>query len=333
MQIKTNTQHLLERANRVLSTSKFSDRPTTLTTQELDRWVTTIQDNCPEDWRFSDNPEGEFLLTVIRNDSQLKFLGRSSRATRIWKQLYAGAKKAAEATESEPDKKVIERLARLYLREQSRFDSEIFHELKTVFTGRMIPSSAKRYGAGMDEAHMSILNGSEADKNLARRPNAILIDQDGCEPQLLVRQGQPYLRAFPGAAKSVSHCIFARLGKNGIISGTGQLWKISGGGVAYEQGMAECWPSPKPDPADLPGGFRTYSYWQVPLKLDVLRNDLSFRVSKAKHSQHSEVSKLLCVVELIQEKARDISRTDGNPAEAAGPSTASTVGHSSVPSF
>lgn len=303
MKITANTQHLMERANRALSRSG-----TCFTEQNVTDWLAAVRNACPRDWRFSENPQGEFLLTVVKEDEkvQLKFLGRSYRLTRNWSALWEGVTALLDS-EEEPGEEAVEKLAGFYLEDQCQWDADIRHELKTILTPKMVPTSAGRLDEFESEPHMSVLTGSRLHYNLARRPNALLLLRDRSEPELLVRQGQPYFRAFDGADRSISFCVFAKLGPSGIESGKGQLWKVSGTGILFRQGAARCWPTSRPKREYMPEGFRSESYWQLPLKLDAWHSDLVFCARRSKLPHDHEVMRSLRLVSRIRETAQQLS--------------------------
>lgn len=301
MKITANTQHLLERANRALSHHRRSSATRALGENDIERWVETIRARSPEDWRFSENPLGDFQLTVVTDGLQLKILGRSYRLTRRWRTIRDGV--ITLAGSSAPDETVIHELAQLYLQEQCQADAEICHDLKTILAPHMMPQSGGEIEFENGESHMAVLSGNRVEHNLARRPNSILIDRSGFVSELLVRQGRPYIRAFAGADRSISFCVFAKLSPEGIEPGSGQLWKISGSGVAYESGLAQCWPMPKPDKASVPDGFRTDSYWQLPLQLDAWCQDLRFRVAKDELPESDVNCRRLRTMERVRETA------------------------------
>lgn len=300
MKITANTPHLMERANRALSRL-----PQSVSEKKIREWLSAIRRSCPPDWRFSENSQGEFLVTVIDDDArvQLKFLGRSYRMTRNWTTLWQGINELL-ASGQEPEDADIRRLAHFYREDQCQWDGDIRHELKTILSPRMVPSSSGRLDEYEGEPHMSVLTGNGLHYNLARRPNALLVLRGGAEPELLVRQGAPYIRAFDnGSDRSISLCVFAKLGPSGIKAGSGQCWRVSGNGVLYPNGSARCWPTSRPEREDLPDGFRSQSYWQLPLKLDAWFEELSFLAKRADISDDHEVARSLRLVTRIREAA------------------------------
>jgi len=303
MKIEANTRHLTERANRVLSPTHRA-----FTEQELDGWLSAVRDACPRDWRFSENPKGEFLLTVVDEDAkkQIKFLGRSYRMTWNWRPLRTGITELVAAME-DTSKAAIDELARLYIKDQCQWNASIRHDLKTILDPEMVPTSAGRLDEYEGEPHMAVLTGSQLHYNLARRPNALLLIRDGADPELLVRQGQPYFRAYDGADRSISFCVFAKLRTSGIEEGSGQIWKVSGNGVLFNEGDARCWPTSRPEPDSVPHGFRSESYWQLPLKLDAWHFDLDFCARRSEFPRDHEVMRTLRLVTRIREAARELS--------------------------
>jgi len=300
MKITANTPHLMERANRALSRL-----PQSVSEEQIREWLSAIRRSCPPDWRFSENSRGEFLVTVIDEDAkmQLKFLGRSYRLTRNWRALWQGINEILASDEEVGDAD-IRRLADLYRQDQCQWDGDIRHELKTILSPWMVPSSSGRLDEYEGEPHMSVLTGNGLHYNLARRPNALLVLRRKAEPELLVRQRAPYIRAFDnGSDRSISLCVFAKLGPSGIEEGTGQCWKVSGNGVLYPNGSARCWPTSRPEREDLPDGFRSHSYWQLPLKLDAWREELSFLAKRAEITKDHEVARSLRLVARIREVA------------------------------
>jgi hypothetical protein len=321
MKIHTRTQHLLERANRALFKNPQNINSVPFSAEDVARWRNAIATNCPADWRFSENPKGDFLLTVVTNRVQIKILGRSYRQTRRYRDLHQGVIAAASSDDPHMGQAMIDDLTRLYLEEQCQADAEICHDLKTVLKPTMVPTSAGRLDGFIGEPHMAVLTAGRMQHNLARRPNAILLDREDAPPELLVRQGRPYMRPFPGADRSISFCVLARLNRSGIEPGTGQLWKTSGQGVAYQTGLAQCWPMATADTSCLPPGFRTDSYWQLPLHLDAWCQDLQFRADNDDNlpGDHS-VHRLLCVIQGIHARIHQLGQpTDLETADALMP--------------
>ncbi len=303
MKIHLNTKHLIERAADRVPTQDGA--PYRLAAEDLNRWRDGILDNAPDDWRFTERAR-DFVLTVVTESHQIKFLGASSRWTRQASQLQSGVIAFARALSrnEEPRAKLLNQLANLYLHADCDTEAEIHHELKTVYSAHMTPTP--EFLAGEDEGSI-VLAQSRVERNLAQRPNAILLDLPGQSVELWVRQGNPYVRAFRQAIKSHSFCIFARLTREGIEEGHGQLWKTSGGGFVYRSGEAQCWPTPRPKVGAIPRGFRSENYWRVPLHIDAWRHSLEFKVKKDKEAP-AQAGFQLDAIRKIRERAKELNR-------------------------
>lgn len=307
MKIHLNTNHLIHQAANPERVPHFGGEPFVLTTDDLDRWRDAIYQNSPDDWRFTERGR-DFVLTVLTDTHQIKMVGQSWRWTRQIPTLEQGIKKLAKsiAGTQEPDHDEVKRLAKLYLDADSRTDAEIHHELKSVLATWMVVGDQDLRSKKNDES--ILFAHSQVDRNLAQRPNAILIDKSDHPISLLVRQGNPYVRPGKGRDSSTSYCIFAKLTNSGIDSASGEVWNVSRAGVLHFGGGAKCAPTPRPDRGVIPFGFRSENYWRVPQAIDAWRYDLGKFIEKQTIIPADEARCLLQAIELVRDEAGRLNR-------------------------
>ena len=300
MKIYTNTDHLIEKAaERVRCTDGL---PLKLTPEDIERWKQGLEENCPEDWRFTQRSP-EFLLTVVTDRAQVKILGTSFRRTA---KSFDIRKQIEELIESgvtgDTFSTQIQRIATSNLNSECQPDAEICHKLRTVLSPWMLPTSdlERTNAAESDDLGSALLSHSKLESNLAQRPNALLIDRPGQPIEVWVRQGNPFIRAFSGADRSISFCVFAKLTPAGIDNSVpGQVWKTSGSGWISQTGSAECHRTPKPNTHSIPRGFRSDNYWRVPTHLAHWQAELEFMPSTP------EVRRILETINIIR-KASEV---------------------------
>jgi len=198
MKILLNTDHLIEQAADPKRVPHFGGEPFALTAGDLHRWRDAIRKNSPNDWRFTEKGR-DFVLTVVTDTHQIKIVGQSWRTTPEVPDLHQGIKDLAEgiAASLEPDPLLLAKLAGLYLDADSSPRAIIHHELKSVLATWMPPvSELARLSRETDDS--ILFAHSKVDRNLAQRPNAILIVKSNHPDSLLVRQGNPYVRLGKG---------------------------------------------------------------------------------------------------------------------------------------
>jgi hypothetical protein len=308
MKILLNTDHLIEQAADPKRVPHFGGEPFALTAGDLHRWRDAIRKNSPNDWRFTEKGR-DFVLTVVTDTHQIKIVGQSWRTTPEVPDLHQGIKDLAEgiAASLEPDPLLLAKLAGLYLDADSSPRAIIHHELKSVLATWMPPvSELARLSRETDDS--ILFAHSKVDRNLAQRPNAILIVKSNHPDSLLVRQGNPYVRLGKGRDSTSSYCIFARLTRSGIDPRSGQVWAVSRNGVLYPKGRADCAPTPRPACGVVPFGFRSENYWRVPLETEAWRYDLQKFIEKDSIIPKDEARRLLQAIELVRSEADRLNR-------------------------
>lgn len=301
MNINANTDHIIARSNRVLC---HDGRELRIHHEQVERWRRAIVDLSPPDWRFTENPRGQFLITVITDDAQINILGRSYRWNSDCHVLKDEVRNLAE-TRGYCSREKIEELAELYLNAQCEPDSEIYHDLKTVLDPRM-PVYANKPDF-CENYHTLAFADCGLDLNMAQRPNAILYDLPGSSVELWVRQGSTYSRPHT-EDQAVSFCVFARLTKTGVVLGYGKLCRVGDDGVIEQVAEAECWPTPRPHENSIPPSFRSETYWQLPLHLDNWLGDLVFKAERQELGDDHLVSRLISVIHRVRNASQEIAK-------------------------
>ena len=304
MKIILNTQHLIEHAARPERVPHFGGQPFRLTVADLDRWRNAIYRHSPSDWRFAEKGR-DFVLTVLTDTHQIKMVGQSSRWTPQFHELESGIKALAQS-DIAPESSELTRLAELYLHADSQTDAVIYHKLKSVLATWMVVGDKARISMESDDP--ILFTHSNVDRNLAQRPNAILIPETNHQSTLLVRQGNPYVRPGKGRDATSSYCIFARLTPSGIDPESGEVWNVNRMGLLRYSGKAECAPTPRPACGGVPGGFRSENYWRVPLEIDAWRRDLKEFIEKGTDIPKDEANRLPQAIELVREEADRLNR-------------------------
>jgi hypothetical protein len=317
--LNRDINHLIQRtAERVRAND---GTPMRVTVGDFERWRLALESNCPDDWRFTQRAS-DFILAIVTTRGIIKMLGKSWRWTRAdnWLQREISALVNSNAQGESLDQK-ISQLSEGFLNSETFTDATICHQLSSVLAPWMPPTTdLDRMNASRGKQTVSpILAQSKVERNLAQRPNALLIeDRDGnCE--VWVRQGNPYIRAFSGAEKSISFCIFAKLTPDGIDDSVpGQVWKVTGGGALQKAGSAECHPTARPTPDQIPNGFRSVNYWHVPSHLEHWLESLRFGLSREGETADTRDARTDSIIERILTCAGEINEERiGNSAHPA----------------
>lgn len=271
-----------------------------------------IETNAPSDWRFTENPAAEFMVTYVEQDLQIKIAGRTYRETLRSDELFGNVMAAVHASirtgNPAPDR-IINNLAHGYLSELADPQAEICHELKTVLAPGMIPRSE----ATDDRArhpHLMLQDSSRVDLNLKKRPNALVLREANGDLELWVRQGHPYLSIRTGQANAGSHCIFGRLTPNGVLQEGGAVWKFDSWGIAMRVGDAACGLPSRHGNTSRSTGSRGKSYWDLPTYLDARHNDACFSVRETERNSSKpsvETISRIEIMERLYDQARAIN--------------------------
>jgi hypothetical protein len=306
--LNNDINHLIERA---AERARANDgTPLQLAATDFERWRAALEAKCPEDWRFTQRAP-DFILAVVTNQFVLKLLGRSYRwsGNAGWLQAQirslAHHKVRGEALDCE-----VYRLAEAFLNSETYTNATICHQIKSVLATNMCSTTdLGRLNKRKDGRPSNlVLDHSQIERNLAQRPNALLIEQSDGECEVWVRQGNPYIRALSGMDRSISFCIFARLTPDGIDSSVpGQVWKVTGGGALHKVGEADCHPTPRPYGACIPDGFRSDNYWRVPSHLAHWLDSLDFALDRGGDANGRRNARIAAIIERILARAEEIN--------------------------
>jgi hypothetical protein len=310
MKVRLNTQHIVERLAQRAETLEMGETPQAF----AERCRAAIENNAPDDWRFTMHPGAAFFLTYVGSGTQIKLLGRSYRVTQhsesIWKTLEALANEVSHAKNRNFAWRTdistrLRRCADDYRHDLSDPDAEICHELKTVYR--------PEWGLGEEEdwhpnnlddyPHTGLLCSSDTSRNLAKRPNALLIPDDKGSLDLWVRQGNAYVKMTEGANSLESYCLFCRLEKSGLVSSQGALWRFDAKGMAERVSEAICASQPEFVAQRPPTGFRSWNYWALPTLIDAKLLDLKERQENAYLWTFNQEPRLVTLIEAMYQIA------------------------------
>ena len=306
--LNRDSNHLIQRA---AERARATDgTPMRVTARDFERWRQALEFNCPDDWRFTQRAP-DFILAIVTKRGIIKMLGKSWRWTRAddWLRREIHALVDNNTCWEALDQQVY-KLAEAFLNSETFIDATICHSLSSVLAPWMPPTTDLDRMSASPRTRTSspILEQSKVERNLAQRPNALLIDDGDGNCEVWARQGNPYIRAFIGAEKSISFCVFAKLTPTGIDDSVpGQVWKVTGGGALHQVGSAECHSTARPNQGHIPNGFRSENYWRVPSHLECWLDSLRFGSSREGVQEDTRDARIASIIERIFSRAEEIN--------------------------
>jgi len=259
------------------------------TSQHIDRIKSVLEKESPEDWRFTRSPVAKFLICDTRTDFRL--LGRTYR--------NVGVELVKRLKSSELDDQELKKIAHEYLCAVKDPNAEIVHEIKTIYkAGQDISELKHAYRmARKDLPHIVPINA----KRVAARPNAI-IDENN---ELWVRQEEK----VSVEDKSCEYLFFERLTCKGIDKSFVRVYiHRDRDKLIHERSMdfkRECLPYFTSSGSGIvPSGFRTATYWSLPIYLDAYYMDLDHKREIAPLKLTGEEALLLFRIEMINAMVR-----------------------------
>ena len=253
-----------------------------------------LEEQAPDDWRFTTSPVARFLIWDESTD--FRIVGRTYRDSEHGRNVLREL--------GRPSLKV-EALVEEYLRLIREPDARICHELKTILKrGRDITQLKQSYRlARVFLPHVIPIDA----RRVATRPNAVLTR----EQELWVRQNE--LLSLDDD-KTEEYLVFERLTPRGLDKSTIRI-------CTHDlQGSLEFCESIAGDPSplylsrhNLPSAFRTASYWSLPTYVDAVYMDLLYKAEryqegKAASDLTPEEALLLLRIETLHAKVRDIMK-------------------------
>ena len=232
-----NMEHLLCRAK--LRFKKNAD----LAKSHIDRIISVLKNDAPDDWRFTRSPVAKFL--ILDTETGFRILGRSYRdvGKDIVERLYSPVLEI----------KTLNKLADEYLMYIGTPNVPIIHELKTIYkAGQDISELKYSYRNAFRELmHIIPLDA----KKIAARPNAVI---DGNE--LWVRQQELLGSENPNQ----EYLFLERLTQEGIDKSLVRVYMHDeNGNIEHLDGedFAIPYKHPLSKGHGLSSMFRSESYW------------------------------------------------------------------------
>lgn len=314
MNIELNTKHLKDQATERVRTP--DRQPFRLTGQHLGALKKAILSNAPDDWRFTEKPEADFMLTFVCEGVPIKFVGRSYRKSSesvelfedFMRQVDDGLKRGCRFHWPS-----VGSLAHRYLKCLADPAAVICHEFKTILDSNQILSTEFEEDRGERDRcpHLMLQQRAHVGLNLKKRPNALILpDSEGCL-ELWVRQGHPFLSVSAGRANIGSYCIFARLSPHGVTQDNGTVWNFDPYGNAKQVGEAACGtPFRIGSGVTLYRGTRSKNYWDLPTHLDAMHKDAQFSARECERLRmrpERTIQARLRLMELVYQEARRIN--------------------------
>ncbi len=264
-----------------------------------------IEQQAPDDWRFTTSPHGVFSILYEPEDVNCRFLGRSFRDHENEGENLL-TRLQAETVSVEELAACADACRRLILSP----DCTIFHELKTCYCGPMDISEEKLLFAKAKEAlgHVVLLD----EKRIALRPNALVIGDE-----LWVRQGEFFDMSAGDKADYREHLIFQRLRPAGIDKSCQRVYSFNRQAhVRFER--EETGGSFAPVRTSREPGQRSQSYWLLPTRLDARYMDLcnarrAWKGDSEGHRLRREDMLLLARIEKLQARLRSLRAPTSQP--------------------
>jgi len=253
----------------------------------IDNFIKVIEDQSPDDWRFTRSPVAKFL--IYDQKSGFRILGRTYR--KIGHDFLENLKiaKLNINTAEKDHQKIAQKLAEEYLKIIQDPNAEIVHDLKTIYDQKMGIGELKHFykSARIDLSHLIPINA----KKIATRPNAIITEKN----ELWVRQKE--LIKIP---QEIDYLFFERLTREGIDKSSIHIYThdTQGNIKLYDKYQIYKEPIIVTKKVSLKG-FRTASYWSLPTYIDAVYLDLKYRSEKSPISLTKEDSLLKFRIEFI----------------------------------
>jgi len=272
-------RHLVERGK-----GRFN-RSESIALSHIERIKKVLEENAPEDWRFTRNPVAKFLICDLETD--FRIVGRTYR--NVGEEIINELK----ATNLKKDK--VKELTTKYLELIEKPDPAICHELKTIYRRDQDISELKTsYRAARKDLPQVIPLDA---KRIATRPNAIIIK----EGELWARQEE----LLSLGDRSLEYLLFEKLTPSGIDKSSIRVYTHDSQGNIRLERMEKRSATPLfLKRHDLPSHFRTASYWSLPTYVDAEYLDLKYKEEHYPTELTSDESFLIFRIELINKEVR-----------------------------
>lgn len=295
----------------------------------LDRALTALRQQTPDDWRFTRHTSAHFFISVVQDvaaprggdthPEQVKLLGGTYRDSEHGRRLqeelseYAeamcGRKRggvAADSPAASEGMAALERMVELYLADLESADSAVVHELKTSYWGGADIAQRKRSAeqAWSEYPHTLILRGIKMASAQAGMPNALLCDDEGAPGGLAlwVRQGDRWSSIKRGSEQSRLYAMFCPLTPDGPTLDRGRIWSFTRNGKLRDEGEAEVnavmggsWAKPE--------GYRSETYWWLPTRMDFLAIDYDYLARECAHLMGAREAAMRQTIQMVYDLA------------------------------
>ncbi len=257
---KGSKAHLLEMAkDRYYHTNSEA-------TPHIDRIKKILENDVPEDWRFTDHPCATFL--IYDKKSGYHILGQTYRSTGQGAKFFRELESASKLTDD-----LIDSLVSSYIEEVKKFNGDIYHRIKTILRPAhsitQVEETLRQTLENPDiTPHQIPLHITRA----AGRPNALIDDDD----KIWARQGSKIL-----SSTEKEYLLFQRLTSAGIDNKTGSCYKRTANELKFEKNVIGHEHKIVHKTKDTPPEYRHESYWKLPTKIDISFMDLRYKHKKA----------------------------------------------------